>query len=311
MNTKPEESTHSPLTPPSTSIPPTQHQDQNTVPIEKISSSSSPSSTSIPPTQHQDQNTVPIENFSSSPSSTSIPPTQHQDQNTVPSSTTTTTQDPKTEKWGTHIMGPPAAPSSHPNNQKAAALWTAEEHNEPQHPYVQYSLNVSVVSGCYFAVKTGSSVSEAVYGKVGLTTKVLTGGGFESLYKQTFNVIDPNEKLKKTFACYLSTSTGPVAGTLYLTNIHVAFCSDRPLSFPAPSGQVAWSYYKVMIPLAKISSINPINMKDNPPERYIQIATVDNHDFWFMGFVNYDKASLHLSQSISGSGFVTDTAHPI
>ncbi|KAF5188204.1 Gem-like protein [Thalictrum thalictroides] len=232
-------------------------------------------------------------------------------------------------------MGPPAPPSSHPNNQKAAALWTAEEHSEPQqHPYVQYSpvdhksksnnnpiepvIHVfnswsnkaeSLARNIWQNLKTGSSVSEAVYGKVGLTTKVLTGGGFEALYKQTFNVIDPNEKLKKTFACYLSTSTGPVAGTLYLTNIHVAFCSDRPLSFPAPSGQVSWSYYKVMIPLAKISSFNPINMKENPVERYIQIATVDNHDFWFMGFVNYDKASLHLSQSLSQ--FVAGIVHPV
>jgi hypothetical protein len=77
-----------------------------------------------------------------------------------------------------------------------------------------------------------------------LTAKALTEGGFESLFKQTFSTY-PNEKLKKTFACYLSTSTGPVAGTLYLSTARVAFCSDRPLSFIAPSGQEAWSYYKV------------------------------------------------------------------
>lgn len=116
------------------------------------------------------------------------------------------------------------------------------------------------------------------------------------------------KNLKKTFACYLSTSTGPVAGTLYLSNIHVAFSSDRPLSFTAPSGQVAWTYYKVMVPLAMIGSINPINMKENSSEKYIQITTVDHHDFWFMGFVNYDKASLHLSQSLSE--FISMSAQP-
>lgn len=93
-------------------------------------------------------------------------------------------------------------------------------------------------------VKTGPSVSEAAWGKVNLTAKAITEGGFESLFKQIF-ATDPNEKLKKTFACYLSTTTGPVAGTLYLSTARVAFCSDRPLSFTAPSGQETWSYYKV------------------------------------------------------------------
>lgn len=93
-------------------------------------------------------------------------------------------------------------------------------------------------------VKTGKSVSDSAWGKMNLTAKAITGGGFEQLYKQSFSTF-PNETLKKSFACYLSTTTGPVAGTLYLSNIHVAFCSDRPLSFTAPSGQTTWSYYKV------------------------------------------------------------------
>lgn len=96
-----------------------------------------------------------------------------------------------------------------------------------------------------YSVKTGPSVTQAAWGKVNLTAKAISGGGFEALYKQTF-ATHPNEKLKKSFACYLSTSTGPVAGTLYLSNFHVAFCSDRPLSFTAPSGQETWSYYKVV-----------------------------------------------------------------
>lgn len=93
-------------------------------------------------------------------------------------------------------------------------------------------------------VKTGPSVSDAAWGKVNLTAKAISEGGFESLFKHTFET-DPNEKLNKTFACYLSTSTGPVAGTLYLSTARVAFCSDRPLCFYAPSGQQVWSYYKV------------------------------------------------------------------
>lgn len=147
-------------------------------------------------------------------------------------------------------------------------------------------------------MKTGPSVSGAAWAKMNLTAKAITGGGFESLYKHTFATF-PNEKLKKTFACYLSTSTGPVAGTLYLSNINIAFCSDRPLSFTAPSGQQTWSYYKVMVPLGNIGTINPVVMRENSTEKYIQILTVDGHDFWYMGFVNYDKACRHLTESIS------------
>lgn len=93
-------------------------------------------------------------------------------------------------------------------------------------------------------MKTAPSKTEAAMGKLSLTAKAFTEGGFESLYRRTFHT-DPNERLKKTFACYLSTAAGPVAGTLYISTASVAFCSDRPLSFRAPSGQETWSYYKV------------------------------------------------------------------
>ncbi|KAF8390715.1 hypothetical protein HHK36_025242 [Tetracentron sinense] len=225
------------------------------------------------------------------------------------------------EKWGTHIMGPPAVPTAHPDNKKAA-LWSAGDQQQQyhHHPYLHCSpvdkpstnplepvLNVfnswgkkaeTMGRNIWQNLKTGSSLSGAAWGKVNLTFKAMTEGGYESLYKQTFTIL-PEEKLKRTFACYLSTSTGPVAGTLYLSNAHVAFCSDRPLSFTAPSGQEAWSYYKVMVPLGMIGTVNPVVMRDNSSEKYIQIVTIDGHDFWFMGFVNYDKASRHLCDSMS------------
>lgn len=103
--------------------------------------------------------------------------------------------------------------------------------------------NLTPICLC-ISVKTVPSMSDAAMGKLSLGAKALSEGGFDKLYKQTFSS-GPEEQVKKTFACYLSTATGPVAGTLYLTNINVAFCSDRPLSFAAPSGQTAWSYYKV------------------------------------------------------------------
>ncbi|GAA0149450.1 hypothetical protein LIER_36939 [Lithospermum erythrorhizon] len=233
------------------------------------------------------------------------------------------------KKFGTHIMGQPAAPTSHPDNQ-AAASWTAagddQHHHQEYHqqfnnhqPYVVYSpvdkptdpvqsvchmfnswsnKAETIARNIWHNLRTGPSVSEAAWGKLNLTAKAISEGGFESLYKQIFTT-EANEKLKKTFACYLSTTTGPVAGTLYLSTHRVGFCSDRPLSFRAPSGQETWSYYKVMIPLANIENVNPVVLNKNPPEKYIQISTIDGHDFWYMGFVNFEKANHHLLDSVS------------
>ncbi|KAB5519017.1 hypothetical protein DKX38_023336 [Salix brachista] len=197
--------------------------------------------------------------------------------------------DEETKKWGTHVMGPPSAPNVHPDNQQAA-LWM---------PFQEWGKNADTVArNIWHNLKTGPSVPQAAWGKVNLTAKAITEGGFESLFKHIFET-DSNEKLKKTFACYLSTSTGPVAGTLYLSTARVAFCSDRPLCHTAPSGEEAWSYYKVMIPLEKISTVNSEIMTENPSRKYIQIVTTDEHDFWFMGFVNFEKALQNLSESVS------------
>ncbi|KAF8756314.1 hypothetical protein HU200_011136 [Digitaria exilis] len=240
-------------------------------------------------------------------------------------------QPPEAARWGTRQMGPPAAPGAHPENQEAAR-WTAARGDQELPPYVimgdpaaapqqqqqqqqrhkgdspmEHILDFfntwsrkaeELASNIWFNLKTAPSMSDAAMGKLSLGAKALSEGGFDKLYKQTFSS-GAEEQVKKTFACYLSTATGPVAGTLYLTNINVAFCSDRPLTFTAPSGQTAWSYYKVMIPLAKIAAVEPVTMKQSPPEKYVHMVTVDSHDFWFMGFVSYDKAVHHLTEAVS------------
>ena len=44
-----------------------------------------------------------------------------------------------------------------------------------------------------------------------------------------------------------------------------------------------------MIPLNKIDIINPVIMKENLSKEYIQIVSIDGYDFWFLGFVYYQK----------------------
>lgn len=80
-------------------------------------------------------------------------------------------------------------------------------------------------------------------GRIAQGTKVLSEGGYEKLFQKNFEST-PEEKLLTTYSCYLSTSAGPVMGTLYLSNVKLAFCSDNPLSYQA-DGKTEWSFYKV------------------------------------------------------------------
>jgi hypothetical protein len=95
-----------------------------------------------------------------------------------------------------------------------------------------------------FAVKTGPSMADIAWGRLNQGTKLLAEGGFDKVFKQSFETI-PGEELRKTYACYLSTSAGPVAGTLYISTKKIAFCSDLPLSYKTEAGKTDSAYYKV------------------------------------------------------------------
>lgn len=54
-----------------------------------------------------------------------------------------------------------------------------------------------------------------------------------------------------------------------------------------------------MIPLSDIGAVYPVVMKENPAsESYIEVVTVDGHDFWFMGFVKFEKESFKLLNTV-------------
>ncbi|GJN00313.1 hypothetical protein PR202_ga17735 [Eleusine coracana subsp. coracana] len=148
-------------------------------------------------------------------------------------------------------------------------------------------------------VKTGPSFTEAAMGRLAQGTKVLAEGGYEKIFKQTFEVL-PDEQLKICYACYLSTSAGPVMGVLYISTAKIAFCSDNPLSYKA-GNKTEWSYYKVVIPLHQLRTANPSVSKVNPAEKYIQVVSVEGHEFWFMGFLMYDKAVTSLQEALANA----------
>ncbi len=58
----------------------------------------------------------------------------------------------------------------------------------------------------------------------------------------------------------------------------------------------------MVVPLNKVKEVIPSFNENKPQERYIQIVTVDGHDFWFMGFVNYDKGLANMQLALSHIG---------
>lgn len=180
------------------------------------------------------------------------------------------------------------------------------------------------------AVGLGFKITETVKRKLSLGARILQVGGLRKIYKQLFDVGD-GEKLLKAVQCYLSTTAGPIAGLLFISTDKIAFCSDRSIKVSSPTGELIRFNYKVssrsprprtqlflvlhlrirakswkkclfllqvVIPVGKIERINQGENVKKPAQKYMEIVTVDNFDFWFMGFLNYHKTFQYLQDVI-------------
>ncbi|KAJ1442138.1 PH-like domain superfamily [Sesbania bispinosa] len=155
-------------------------------------------------------------------------------------------------------------------------------------------------------LKTSPSFAEAAMGRIAQGTKVLAEGGYEKIFLSSFETL-PEEQLQNSYACYLSTSAGPVMGVLYISTAKVAYSSDNPISYKSDN-RTEWSYYKVVIPLHELKAVNSSSNTANPAEKYIQVISVDNHEFWFMGFLNYEGAVDCLQQALQAGKLLQSEA---
>ncbi|RDX94762.1 GEM-like protein 4, partial [Mucuna pruriens] len=144
----------------------------------------------------------------------------------------------------------------------------------------------------------GTKISETVKGKLNLGARILRVGGVEKVFKQFFSVGE-GERLLKTTQCYLSTTSGPLAGFLFISTDKVAFCSERSMKVFTQKGHMLRIRYKVVIPLKKIKCVNQSENVEKPRQKYIEIVTEDNFDFWFMGVFKYQKTFKYLQQAVS------------
>ncbi|XP_024029274.1 GEM-like protein 4 [Morus notabilis] len=149
------------------------------------------------------------------------------------------------------------------------------------------------------AVGLGAKIAETVKRKLSFGARFLQVlRGFEKIFKQLFRVTE-GEKLLKASQCYLSTTAGPLAGLLFISSEKIAFCSRKSIKVSSPNGEIIRSRYKVVIPVSKMKRVNQsLNVK-KPSQKYIEIVTVDNFDFWFMGFLSYKKSFKYLQQAVS------------
>ncbi|CAL4886523.1 unnamed protein product [Urochloa decumbens] len=150
-------------------------------------------------------------------------------------------------------------------------------------------------------VTLGPKLSETVKGKLSLGARILQAGGVERVFRHGFSA-EKGERLVKALQCYLYTTGGPIAGMLFVSTRRIAFRSDRSLAVTSPAGDVvARVPYKVVVPLRRIKRVKQSENADKPEQKYIQVATVDGFEFWFMGFVSYQRCYKYMLQVISDS----------
>ncbi|KAJ0236302.1 GEM-like protein 4 [Hirschfeldia incana] len=156
----------------------------------------------------------------------------------------------------------------------------------------------SFTDGAIDHSKLGPKLTETVKRKLSLGAKIIQMGGLEKIYKRLFRVYD-EEKLFKAYQCYLSTTAGPIAGLLFISSKKIAFCSERSIKVASPQGDLTRVHYKVSIPLCKIKGVNESLNTKKPSQKYLEVVTVDDFDFWFMGFLSYKKAFSCLTLALS------------
>ncbi|XP_010521964.1 PREDICTED: GEM-like protein 4 [Tarenaya hassleriana] len=145
-----------------------------------------------------------------------------------------------------------------------------------------------------------SKITETVKRKLTLGARILQVGGLGKIFKRLF-MAGEGEKLFKAYQCYLSTTAGPIAGLLFISSKKIAFCSERSVKMASPQGDIVRVHYKVSIPLSKIKRVDQSQNTKKPSQKYLEVVTVDDFEFWFMGFLSYQKAFNCLQQALSQS----------
>ncbi|KAK3408043.1 hypothetical protein EUGRSUZ_J00353 [Eucalyptus grandis] len=153
-------------------------------------------------------------------------------------------------------------------------------------------------------VRLSPGIIATVKGKLSLGARVLQLGGIEKVFRESFNWED-GEKLMESFECYRSTSTSPIAaGLLFISTeksciLELEICRCGFSRWEINQNALQDNFTQAAkVPIRKIKAVNEAENMERPAHKYIKIVTVDDSDFWFTGFFNYQKALEHLWRTI-------------
>ncbi|ESR54682.1 hypothetical protein CICLE_v10023921mg [Citrus x clementina] len=79
----------------------------------------------------------------------------------------------------------------------------------------------------------------------------------------------------------------------------VTYCNERSISFSSSIGELIRTHTQVLRPIKKIKSIYESENVNKPEQNHIGVVTVDDFQFWFMGFLRCEKAYRKLQKAIS------------
>ncbi|KAI3694046.1 hypothetical protein L1987_77004 [Smallanthus sonchifolius] len=180
---------------------------------------------------------------------------------------------------------------------------------KPYQPHYPLSTATSKINGLEgkdsFAVwiknyvSLGPKLFEIMKHKLSYGAKIIQFGSQDKLFRKNFSTKEKEELLQAS-QCYLYTTAGAIAGLLFVSTERVAFCSHKSIKIYSTTGKLLKFQYKVSIPLEKINGVidQRLSMK-RLSSNYMELVTVDDFSFWFMGFINYKKTLKHLQHAIS------------
>ncbi|KAI6669978.1 hypothetical protein NL676_004863 [Syzygium grande] len=212
-------------------------------------------------------------------------------------------QDPEIE---TSAMYPEATPSEHSGHhpQTTSPVDESKSSIPNKVKFVCDEINMlgknadAIVHGFREHVRLSPGITAMVRGKLSFGARVLQLGGTEKLFRELFSWED-GEKLMESFECYWLTSTSPIAaGLLFISTEKFAFWSERSVEVVSPGGGSTKIHYEMKVPIRNIKAVNEAENVERPLQKYINIVTVDDSDFWFTGFFNHQKALKNLRRAI-------------
>ncbi|KAI3502049.1 hypothetical protein L1887_30080 [Cichorium endivia] len=168
--------------------------------------------------------------------------------------------------------------------------------SKPYEPYPICS-TCSKNNGIEREASSGPKLIEIMKQKLSHGAKMIQLGSPGKIFKKTFGIRE-EEKLLQASPCYLYTTAGAIAGILFVSTERVAFCSDRSIKTYSSTGKLLKFQYKVSIPLGKINGVRESLSMKRPSNNYVELVTVDDFNFWFLGFVKYKKTLRYLHHAI-------------